>query len=130
MPSPQGNPVMRPCSGVAAGKAEPMKTIQSRAEQDFYQEVVRLAAEDAPNDWTIAVVKVDLCDDGCEVELDYIDSTGHVIWFDSALDLRHKLRQACKVFQRASAAVGAAHWTRASLTLSASGVISADFWRG
>ena len=130
MLSPQSNPVMRPGSDVAAGKVEPMKTIQSKAELDLYQEIVRLVAEDAPNDWIIAVMKVDLGGDACEVELNHIDSTGHVIWFDTAPDLRHKLCQACGVFQRASGAAGAAYWTRAYLTLSAGGMISADFWRG
>ena len=106
-----------------------MKPIQSKAEQEFYLEVVRLVAEDAPNDWTIAVMKVDVSR-GCEVKLDHIDSTGHVIWFDSTPELHRKLCKACTEFRLASAAGGVTHWTRASLTLSASGVISADFWRG
>jgi len=130
MLSPQSNPMMRPSSGVAAGKAELMKPIQSKAEQDFYQEIVRLVAGDAPNDWTIAVMKVDLGEHGCEVKLDHIDGTGHVIWFDAAPELRQRLCQACGEFRLASAAGGVAHWTQAALTLSASGVISADFWRG
>lgn len=106
-----------------------MKTIQTKAEQEFYQEVTQLVASDAPDGWTIAVMKLELEQHGCEVTLEHLDSTGHVIWFDAGAELRERLCRSCRAFQLASGQDGAAHWTRGSLTLSSSGVISADFWQ-
>ena len=105
-----------------------MKTIQTKAEQEFYQEVIQLVASDAPDGWIIAVMKFELSQHGCEMMLDRIDSTGHVIWFDTGAELHEKLCRSCRKFQLASGQGSTVHWKRGSLTLSSSGVIAADFW--
>ncbi|MDB5978130.1 MAG: hypothetical protein JWR07_4890 [Nevskia sp.] len=106
-----------------------MKAIQSEAEQAFYREVVQLVASDAPDGWVIAVMKVEVGEPGCEVTVDHIDATGHVIWFDIISELRQLLCRACEQFRIATQSSAGANWLHASLTLSSSGVISADFWR-
>ncbi|MDB5976958.1 MAG: hypothetical protein JWR07_3718 [Nevskia sp.] len=111
------------------GKADPMKAIQSEAEQAFYREVVQLVASDAPDGWVISVMKIEVGEPACEVTVDHIDATGHVIWFDITGELRQLLCRACEQFRVATQSGAGANWLHASLTLSSSGVISADFWR-
>lgn len=110
------------------GKADPMKAIQSEAEQAFYREVVKLVASDAPEGWVIAVMKIEVGGPVCEVTVDHIDATGHVIWFDITHELRQMLCRACEQFRTAMQDSGGTAWRHASLTLSISGVISAEFW--
>ena len=106
-----------------------MKTPQSKIEQELYQEIVSLVATEAPEGWTIAVLKVSLNGQGCEVQLDYIDSTGHVIWFDTEPEFRELLCRVFRKFHVAAQSEGVAEWSQGALTLSATGVISADFWK-
>ena len=105
-----------------------MKAIQSKAEQVFYLEVVKLVGSDAPDGWVIAVMKIEVGEQACEVTLDHIDATGHVIWFDITGELRQMLCRACEQFRVATQGSATANWLRASLTVSSSGIISADFW--
>lgn len=105
-----------------------MKAIQSKAEQAFYREVLKLVASDAPDAWVIAVMKIEVGEPGCEVTVDHIDATGHVIWFDITNELRQMLCRACEQFRAAMQDSGGTGWRCAALTLSTGGVISAEFW--
>ena len=109
-----------------------MKKIKSQAEQELHQDVIRLATAEAPSDWTIAVVKFEVLvtvPRQCRVELEYVDSTGHVIWFEAPHPQLQDLGLAALRFHALKPHQGGEEaWTRASLTVSPLAVISADFW--
>lgn len=106
-----------------------MNSRRSRAERELHPLLSRLAGEEAPGGWIIAVIKADLHDAQGAATVDYIEASGHVIWHEPPLRLREALHQAIAGFRgRVPDADDEAQWSRAAITLSRQALISADFW--
>jgi hypothetical protein len=125
--------IRRRCApGRGPAKRGIVKKIMSDAEQALYQVLARIVAAEAPRDWTIAVLKFEIARSvprQCRVTLEYVDSTGHVIWFEAPHEALHELGLAALRFHAVRPEHGGQQpWTRASLTVSPLTLISADFW--
>lgn len=104
----------------------------SSAQQGLHQSVGEIVAAEAPRDWTIAVLKFEIVRSvprQCRVVLEYVDSTGHVIWFEAPQAALQELGVAAMRFHAITPEQGGEQpWTRASVTLSPLAMIAADFW--
>ncbi len=99
-----------------------MEKERSEADRKLHFELIELIRPEAPAGWIIVLIKAD-GDSAGGLVLEHIDSTGHVLWHDSTVELCRTLYQA--LWRHGE--TGGASWTRASLVLSEAKLLSADF---
>lgn len=99
-----------------------METERSEADRNLHAELIGLLGPEAPSGWIIALIRAG-ADHPDHLVLEHVDSTGHVLWHDSSLELREALHRALRRHRQARGA----GWSHASLVLSEAKLLSTEF---